>query len=247
MDIKKAIQVLEALASGCSPLSGEVLSNDNVLNDRDVIRALQLAIDHLKKESFKKQTDIEIDNDDIQNAIQLLKDQARNPTSNNLTGFFLATRLFKNYNLISDKLYGKFRGIYTKGQLLDFFSQYLLDNNIKLKNNNRNEAFKQFDFFEKTKFNRLTESAINQLKEKINEIGVLKTENLSDYIQEARKNHRRAYENWSDKEMEFLNKAIKYTNDLNLLSECFQRGKGSIESVAYKLILASQNLEEKHN
>ncbi len=100
-------------------------------------------------------------------------------------------------------------------------------------------------FFKKERFNKLTPNAINQLKEKISELGVLKTENLSDYIQEARKTHRRAYEHWSDKEMELLSKAIKYTNDLDLLSECFQRGKGSIESVGQKLIFQSENPMEK--
>ena len=39
------------------------------------------------------------------------------------------------------------------------------------------------DFFQKETFNRLSEKAINQLKEKIDELGILKTENLSEYIQ----------------------------------------------------------------
>ncbi len=70
---------------------------------------------------------------------------------------------------------------------------------------------------------------------------MLKTENLSEYTQNARKNYPRAYESWSEKEKELLFKALKYTNDLDLLSECFQRGKGSIESCGQRLIYESLN------
>ncbi|MFT3677558.1 MAG: hypothetical protein QM781_16835 [Chitinophagaceae bacterium] len=245
MDINNAIKVLEALASGCSPTTGEVINDDSTLNDRNVIRALQIAIDHLRKENSSKQSEIKIDERDIENVIQLFKEQRKSPTSINLTSFFLATRPFKNQNLVSSKLYGKFRNIYNTGQLIDFFSKYLSDNNITTKNSSGNDSYKLIDFFEKEKFNKLSESAITQLKEKINQLGVLKTENLSEYIQEARKTHLRAYEHWSDNEIELLTKAIKYTNDLNLLSDCFQRGKRSIESVGQKIIFASQNTETK--
>lgn len=245
MNFEKAIQILEALASGCSPLTGELIPNDNILNDRDVIRALQFAIDNLQKDQAEKSTDIEIDESDIQEALQLFKEQDRNPTANNLTGFFLSTRQFKNPTLLSSKLYGKFKGVYTIGQLLDFFSQYLIEKQIVPKNKFRDDAYRQIDYFDKEKFNKLTENGIKQLKEKIKEIGVLKTENLSDYVIEARKVFPRAYEHWSDKETELLSKAIKYTNDLNLLSECFQRGKGSVESAAKKIILSTQNTLDK--
>lgn len=245
MNLGKAIQILEALASGCSPETGELIPNDNILNNRDVIRALQFAIDHLQKAQTDKSSDVEIDENDIQEALQLFKEQERNPTANNLTGFFLSTRQFKNPILLSSKLYGKFKGAYTKGQLIDFFSQYLLEKQMVPKNKFREDVYRQIDFFEKEKFNKLTENGIQQLKDKIKEIGILKTENLSDYVIEARKVYPRAYEHWSDRETELLSKAIKYTNDLSLLSECFQRGKGSIETVAKRIILSTQNLSDK--
>jgi ribosomal protein S18 len=240
MNIEKALQILESLASGCSPVTGEVIPNDNILNDRDVIRALQFAIDNLRITPTENASDIEIDENDIQEAVHLFKDQDRNPTANNLTVFFLGTRQFKNPTLLSSKLYGKFKGAYTNGQLLDFFSQYLLEKQISPKNKFRDDAYRQIDYFENEKFNKLTENGIKQLKEKIEKIGILKTENLSDYVVEARKVYPRAYEHWSDNEIELLRKAIKYTNDLNLLSDCFQRGKGSVESAAKKIILSTQ-------
>jgi len=247
MDRNRTIEILEALASGCSPTTGEMLENESVLNERDVIRALQIAIDNLKTDEPQTISNVEIDETDIKSVIDLFKEEEPNPTSNKLVGFFLGTRKFKNETLISNQLYGKYRNLYQKGQLLDFFTQYFADNNLTNRNNRKNNPYKEIDFFQKETFNRLSEKAINQLKEKVDELGVLKTENLSEYVQNARINHPRAYESWTDMEKELLNKAIEYTNDLDLLSNCFQRGKGSIESCGQRLIYESQNLQGEGN
>jgi hypothetical protein len=112
-------------------------------------------------------------------------------------------------------------------------------NNITKGNNQKNDFYKEIDFFQKAKFNKLTEDAVIELKEKIKALGILKTENLSEYVISSRINYPRAYEEWSIKEKELLSNTIKFTNDLDLLSECFQRGKGSIESYGKKLIYES--------
>ncbi len=247
MDRNKTIEILEALASGCSPTTGEMIENESVLNERDVIRALQIAIDNLKTSEPKTVSDVEIDEADIKSVIDLFKEEEQNPTSNKLVGFFLGTRKFKNETLVSNQLYGKYRNLYQKGQLLDFFTQYFAENNLTNRNNQKNNPYKEIDFFQKEKFNRLSEKAINQLKAKVDELGILKNENLSEYIQNARINHPRAYESWTDSEKELLSKAIEYTNDLDLLSDCFQRGKGSIESCGQRLIYESQNLQDDGN
>lgn len=243
MNTTKALEILEALASGCSPATGEAIANDNILNDRDVIRALQLAIDYLRQETTNNHLTkkVELAEKDVENIIQLFEEEARNPSASNLTAFALATKQFKNNRLINHAFYGKFKGAYTRGQMIDFFSNYLAKKPFISKKNIREEAYQQIDFFEKSSFNFLTENGIKQLKEKINELGILKTENLSEQIIEARKTHARAYEQWSEKETELLTKALKYTNDLNLLSECFQRGQKSIESVGKKIIFSAQN------
>lgn len=239
MDRNKTIEILEALASGCSPTTGEMIENESVLNERDVIRALQIAIDNLKTSEPKTISDVEIDETDIKSVIDLFNEEEQNPTSNKLVGFFLGTRKFKNETLVSNQLYGKYRNLYQKGQLLDFFNQYLVDNKLDNRNNRKNNPYKEIDFFQKETFNQLSEKAINQLKEKVDELGILKTDNLSEYVQNARINHPRAYESWTDTEKELLNKAIEYTNDLDLLADCFQRGKGSIESCGQRLIYES--------
>ncbi|PIE47599.1 MAG: hypothetical protein CSA42_02175 [Gammaproteobacteria bacterium] len=242
MDINKTIEILEALASGCSPTTGEMIENESILNERDVIRALQIAIDKLKTNKLKTISDVKIDETDIKSVIELFKEEEQNPTSNKLVGFFLGTRKFQSETFVSNQLYGKYRNLYQKGQLLDFFTRYLAENNLTNRNNEKNDPYKKIDFFQKETFNRLSEKAINQLKEKVDELGILKTENLSEYVQNARINHPRAYESWTDTEKELLSKAIEYTNDLDLLSDCFQRGKSSIESCGQKLIYESQNL-----
>lgn len=238
MNLDKALQVLEALASGCSPKTGEIITDESILNERDVIRALQVAIDLLKKETFINQNNIDIQSEEIENVKSIFGEKSISLTTNKLVGFFLGIRKFKDFTIINNKLYGKYSGVYTQGQLIDFFSEYLGENGL---GKNKDETYREIDFFQKERFNRLTENAINQLKEKINEIGVLKTENLSEYTQNARQNYPRAYESWSEKEKELLFKALRYTNDLDLLSECFQRGRGSIESYGQKLIYESLN------
>ena len=247
MDINKTIEILEALASGCSPATGEMIDNDSVLNERYVIRALQIAIDNLKTNGPQVISDVEIDETDIKTAVDLFKKEEQNPTSNKLVGFFLGTRKFKNETLVSNQFYGKYRNLYQKVQLLDYFAQYFADNNLTNRNNRNNNPYKEIDFFQKETFNKLSDKAVNQLKEKIKELGVLKTESLSEYVQNARVNHPRAYESWTDMEKELLSKAIEYTNDLDLLSKCFQRGKGSIKSCGQRLIYNSQNLQDEQN
>lgn len=160
MDKNTTIEILEALASGYSPKTGEILPDESVLNEREVIRALQFAIDELKK-------------------VVVEKVASKKP---------------------------------------------------------KDDRFKEIDYFKTEKFNTLTEAAIGKLKERIKAFGIQKTENLSENIIKIRVVYPRAYEPWSSEEKELLTKAIKYTNDLEILSECFQRGKGSIETLGQKII-----------
>lgn len=243
MDFNHAIKVLEALASGCSPLTGEVI-NESILSEREVIRALQIAIDELKRKKSHQRAEISDMDENVQEAVKLFMTEQVNITPHNLTGFFLASKRFKTESVGKHHLYGNLINNYTRGQLLDFFTEYLITNKVSNGKKIQKDLYDQVDFFQKEKFNRLSDNAINQLKEKINEIGILKTENLSEYTINSRKNHPRAYESWSEKEKELLIKALRYTNDLDILSECFQRGKGSIESLGKKIIYESQNLTQ---
>jgi FtsZ-binding cell division protein ZapB len=169
MEKKKTIEILEALVSGRSPKTGQIIGGYSVLNERDVIRALQIAIDELK-----------------------ISNTANIPERDNL-----------------DK---------KKTEKTDI------------------NLYREIDYFRKEKFNRMSLETITRLKKEINDLGISKSENLSEYIINARKNYPRAYEPWSEKEKELFIEAIKLTNDVDLLSECFKRGNGSIESFGQKLL-----------
>ena len=249
MKIDRTIEILEALASGCSPKTGELIVNDSVLNEREVIRALEKAIselerinnsDEYKTERPTQSSELNINAEEVDLAIKLFQSVEYNPTYSRLTHFFLKSKQFEFPILNSNKLYGKYFGYYTKHDLHEFFKHYLIENGFslhgKVNNESKSQPWQDIDFFQKIKFNNLTDKAIEQLKSKINDIGILKTEDLTQSTINSRVRYFRAYETWSDKEKELLEKAMEYTNDIKLLSECFQRGNGSIESCGKRLI-----------
>ena len=49
MDISQAREIVEALANGINPITGEILSKESCFNEPDVIRALFAATEELKK------------------------------------------------------------------------------------------------------------------------------------------------------------------------------------------------------
>src|SRR5690606_7036434 len=122
-------------------------------------------------------------------------------TANNLTAFFLGNRQFKKPELMTSKLYGKYRGVYTDGQMIDYFARYLVEYKLIPQSPSKDAPYKQIDYFIKEKFNKFSDSDISKLKEKVKEIGMQKTENLPTYILEARRFYRRAYEPWSHREL----------------------------------------------
>ena len=48
MDIERAKEILRTLADGTDPLTGEVLSDDNVCNRVEVVRALHCVLNELE-------------------------------------------------------------------------------------------------------------------------------------------------------------------------------------------------------
>ncbi len=239
MDRHKTIEVLEALASGYFPTTGAKLENDSVLNEREVIQALHVAIGLLKNFQLQKFNVVRIPRSEIESIIDLFGKEDLKITAYRLADFFSGGRMLGNKTLESNELFGKYQDFYTKGGLWDFFNQYLSKHKQSKKRIRTNS--KEIDFFQQKTFNKLSEKAIQQLKDKVNELGILKTENLSEKIKEARLTRPRAYEAWSEKEKELLKKALEYTNDLNLLANCFQRGKSSIEFLGKKIITNAQN------
>ena len=246
MNKEETIEILEALASGCSPKTGEVLQNDSVLNERDVIRALQIAIIELKGgENIQNDISLMVPAEEINAAMQLFRSVNYNPSYGRLTHFFLRTKTFEYSELNTNVLYGKYNGVHTKSDLNKFIKIFLIDNGFSMYGKEKrlidDQNWKNVTHFESPIYNKLSEMAINQLKEKINEIGIIKTENLSDNIIKKRIVSPRANEPWSLNEKELLKKALQYTNDLELLVVCFQRGHGSLRTTGKKLLYAEEN------
>jgi hypothetical protein len=248
MNKKEAIVILDALAAGCSPFTGEVLEDHPILNDRQVVRALQVALDALSDTitpitNTKINTTGILDKETVEAAIALLKAANFNNTYSQLTKFFLGSRSFQASTVAESELYGLLKYKFTYNSLKPIVIQVLRDNpelvtSTATKKPQREEKpWDHIAYFKNEKFCKLSSKAITQLKEKIDALGIVKQpDTLSENIIKARTLFPRAYEPWSEKEIEYLGKAILYTNDLKILGFCFQRAGNSIEAVGKKLI-----------
>ena len=56
MDIQRAKELLEVLADGIDPLTGEVLPDDHVCNKGEIVRALNCAVEALSHRRKKPET-----------------------------------------------------------------------------------------------------------------------------------------------------------------------------------------------
>lgn len=63
------IQIVEALANGVNPLTGEVLPNESLYNNPEIIRALFTTLSLLKKPPKIKKTVEQKQNDNIENGL----------------------------------------------------------------------------------------------------------------------------------------------------------------------------------
>lgn len=94
-------------------------------------------------------------------------------------------------------------------------------------------------FFNPPSYNNLSERSKQSLQKTISEFPVLRpdSEITNPYITEQRKIFKRAYEPWSEKEEAAFTEAIKHTNDIDFLSEAFQRNPGNMKSFLKKKLL----------
>ncbi|MEN9439996.1 MAG: hypothetical protein RLZ33_72 [Bacteroidota bacterium] len=227
MDKKDALEILDALANGCHPKTGEIIENDSILNDRSVIRALQFAIDTLNNNESIVSTKFSISEADIIEANKILEQYSGSATSSKLVGLFLGTRKFKNPKLINNPLYGKYAGKFLRGELGDYLSKFFEEKNPV---NRKFESWNNLEHFKEPIYNKLSEKAVDQLKEKVRALPLMKKDDLSEEVIKARLEHFRYQEPWSYEETQILKKALEYTNNLKVLSSCFGRTISSIAS-----------------
>ena len=199
------------------------------------------------------ETKKEIDEANILEAMEIFRQCDYSPTYKRLTHFFLGSKNLNCVELDSHRMFGFYKNCFSKQEFHKLLKKFLNDHGYtlrgKLREERSNYSWKNNDFFDKETFNHLSDSAVKQLKEKIAELTLKKMDPLSETVALARRNHPRAYEPWTEKEEELLQKAMEYTNNLELLIECFQRGRGSIESkgkkIRYQEIQTSSKIEIK--
>lgn len=246
MDIIKSIEILEALASGVSPFNGEKLDSDSILNDRDVIRALQIALVELNRHLGFNDS-VSIDEAEIFEASDLFKKHLLNPTASRLTSFFLGLKKYRIAEFNQSPLYGKYKSHYSKGHLIDFFNSQIEKINLILYHATENRPWRAIMYFRTQSFNNLSEKSIQKLKKQVVDLGLQKHDKLPDYVLKARKKHFRSHEPWTDAEIDLLSECIMHTNDLALLSKCFGRSRAMLEAVGQKILYEKNQISSALN
>ncbi len=270
MTLEEALKVLDSMASGYHPDTGEPLPISDVSNSRSAIRALQIAIDYIRNTNnskpstrLSKTSSHSSDNTNAENAseqeqeeidiyayfsddrmfeyLQEFKNSGFNPTVARVGKCLVGTQAKSVYQYVKDfSFYGILEGLTTyskiKPVISNFFERYEAE--IETEFTNINKPWEEIDFFEQSTFNTISPNNIQQLKRTIGEIPIKRT--LSNLTAEsmliARKIYPRAYEPWEQQENELLLKTLRYTNDLDLLSEIFQRGQGAVRSQGQRLL-----------
>lgn len=274
MTVANALKVLNKMAAGYHPDTGEPLHPQDICNTRTVIRALQIAIDQIKinqevinsdqttvtNSSFKPVFSpadsaselIEEDNEEIDIAafisdeqlfqyLDEFKKSGFNPTVSRVGKSLVGTQAKSIYQHVKDfSFYAVLEGYTTyskiKPTITFFFEKY--ENQIEAEYAKTAKPWEVIDFFEHTPFNTLNKNMIDPIKRTI--LNIPMKRKISNFTSEsmllARKVYPRAYEPWEQQENELLLKILRYTNDLDFLSEVFRRGQGAIRSQSQRLL-----------
>ncbi len=240
--------ILEAMADGCSPLTGEVLPHDHLLLDERVMEAVLIALEVMRGQpavaSSPRRKPVEatgeapaafaevpIPDDELFAAVEVFKGLSITPTAHRLSAFLCGERKFKEPELLHHPLAGKYHDLYQKAQLVPSVEAWIKQYNVIPPRDNLKEIH---PFFAEPHFNKLSERAIEQLKEKVTAIPIVKVEGLSEDLIERRKTMPRSHEPWPEEELRLLRKATEFTNDLQFLSTCFGRSELALSAQAEK-------------
>lgn len=215
----EAREILEALADGCSPFSGEVLPADHLLLDETVMEALLIAIEALRGKG--KPEGIELPHEEVLAAVDAFVQVDKKPTAISLANFFAGTSSIKLPEIVRHPLYGRYARRHSKGALTDALTAWI-HTHLRPAAKAPSELVPH-PYFGEPHFNKLSEKAIAQLKEKVAAIPLVKTEGLSESLVERRKLFPRSHEPWPDEELRLLKVALGFTNDLEFLGSCFGR------------------------
>jgi hypothetical protein len=247
----EALLILEAMADGCSPLTGEVLPHDHLLLDESVMEAILIALEVLRAApatgagASGKSTraaskvakpdltavDVVLPEDDLWAAVELYRALAINPTANRIAALLCGTPAVKEDEIKRHPLFGKYGGRYQKAQIVPWLEEWSKLHNVIPSRENTKELH---PYFAEPHFNKLSPPAIAQLKAKVEAIPIVKLEGLSDDLVERRKTLPRSHEPWPEEELRLLKKATEFTNDLEFLMQCFGRSALALSAQAEK-------------
>lgn len=247
----EALSILEAMADGCSPLTGEVLPHYHLLLDESVMEAILIAIESMQGKSAPATSkparntgkvqreptlvDVSLPDDDLMVAVELYRGLATNPTATRLSAFLCGDRSVKDPELTHHPLFGKYGHSYQKADIVPWMDEWIKKNNINPPKENTKVIH---PFFAEPHFNKLSERAIEQLKEKVSAIPLVRVEGLSEELLERRKTMPRSHEPWPEEEQRLLKKAIEFTNDVTFLAQCFGRSELAVSAQAEKWLPA---------
>lgn len=232
MTQSEAMAILEAMADGCDPLTGEALPVDHVLMEESVMEALLIALESLRGKPAP--AEIDLPTDDLMTAIEVFRALHINPTANRVGGFLTGEAKFKEADLQRHPLQGKY-GHFKKSQVVPWLDAWMLHHQIHAPKVREDGSFILHPFFDAPHHNKLTPAAEKQLREKVAAIPIQRTENLSEYVLEQRKMLPRSNEPWTEEELRLLKIALQFTNDVALLSSAFGRSERSISAQSERI------------
>ena len=224
--ILKHKETIEALLNQCHPTTGEICK-DPILAEPEVQEALAKVLDLIDESTSESSTSLKkrlLTDKKIREVRELLQQHGLGNTSSMVTAFFLGSNgkqlqkvsAFQGYGSILKADRNKLRV-----EIDEFFQMHIQEDKIP--------DISEHPFFNKDVYNHLSEVAKVRLKEKIQQIGIVRKKGeLSPALHKIRQLHPRSHEPWSEKELDLLHTALAFTNDLTFLSEKFQRGPQAI-------------------
>lgn len=237
--------ILEAMADGCDPLTGEALPMDHLLLDESVMEALLIALEalHATPENGSKPAprkpvktiplpiDFALPDGELMEAVELYRALATNPTANRIAALLCGAPAVKDAELKAHPLFGRYASHFQKAQIVPWLEEWMVKNNIVPPKDAPKELH---PYFNEPHFNKLSDKAVQQLKEKVVALPITKTEDLSEHVIERRLTLPRYQEPWPEEEIRLLKIATEFTNDLAFLGECFGRSPLALSAQAEK-------------
>lgn len=273
MTKQEATKILSALADGNHPYTKQPLADNSICHHRKVINALQVAIEELQSNSPKSidtddstqktsRKDSNMANSTTEIAQDFLsqeklftylsefKKNGFNPTISRLGKTLVGSKAKSIYPHVKDfNCYAILENKATYNQIKSIITTFFEINSLIIEKEyiTNDRPWEELDYFDQEIFNTLSQKHKVNILNLINSLS-LKRKNKdlqSEQILLARQIYPRAYEPWTQVENELLLKALRYTNDLSILSEIFQRGEIGIKLQGLKLLYHIEQMMKK--